>query len=327
MRRTLRLRIGRDTVRADLSSRGRILWSAEAGHAGPVDLVEVLTRLTAELPASRKPSRVSVELDPPLVQIRTLGDLPPVRDSALAALVANQAARFFRRNGTSLVTDAVWLSRRGAGPRVAEAAAIEEPWVDAIVSAARQAGFRLTAITVAGNTDGRRLDMLPANVRAARRRADLSSLRRLGLLLAAVWAGIACLLVVRLWVEGSRIERELDRITEPAAAVAAARREMNEAAAMVQAIQRSETERGALLTSLATIALALPDSCYLTSLVLDQGGNGTLTGAAREAIRVLAALERNGILAPRLEGPAVREVTAGKEWDRFTIRFGKRGTR
>ena len=59
--------------------------------------------------------------DRPPVQLRTLSDLPPVKPRALAALVAHQADRFFRKNGRPLATDAVWVVN-GAAP-VARAAA------------------------------------------------------------------------------------------------------------------------------------------------------------------------------------------------------------
>src|SRR6266511_6201537 len=54
--------------------------------------------------------RLRVTLERPPAQTRTLTDLPPVRDRDLASLVANQAGRFFRRNGTALVTDATWVT-------------------------------------------------------------------------------------------------------------------------------------------------------------------------------------------------------------------------
>ncbi len=47
-----------------------------------------------------------------------------------------------------------------------------------------------------------------------------------------------------------------------------------------------------------------------------------LSGAARQGAQVLARLERvAGVGTPAFEGPVVREVVAGREWERFTIVF------
>ena len=76
-----------------------------------------------------------------------------------------------------------------------------------------------------------------------------------------------------------------------------------------------------MLLRLAAITRALPDSSFLTSLTLDER-EGTITGLARQAAGVVAALEReSAIAAPRLTGPVVQEVNAGKELERFSLSF------
>src|SRR2546426_6102730 len=92
-----------------------------------------MARLAAEPPGACR--RLVVSLDRPPVQLRTLSALPPVKPQHLAALVAQQAGRFFRKNGQPLVTDAVWVGKGAA--RVARAAAVEERLVEAIVGGAR----------------------------------------------------------------------------------------------------------------------------------------------------------------------------------------------
>ena len=53
-------------------------------------------------------------------------------------------------------------------------------------------------------------------------------------------------------------------------------------------------------------------------------GSGILVGGARRATDVVARLDRLGTLAGvRLGGPVVREPIAGREWERFTILFGR----
>src|SRR2546430_16248595 len=73
----------------------------------------------------------------PPVQLRALSGLPPVKPWHLAALVAQQAGRFFRKNRQPLLTDAGWVGKGEA--RVAPAPAGEEPLVQAHVGRARAA--------------------------------------------------------------------------------------------------------------------------------------------------------------------------------------------
>ena len=157
----LRLRVGRETLRAEAVQRSTVIWSAESVYAGLTDLSDAIAFLAAEPP--RPCGRLVVALERPLVQLRTLTDLPPVKPEALAALVAHQAGRFFRKNGKPLATDAVWVGNGGV--RVARAAAVEEPVVEAIVAGARTAGLSVEGIAPAD--DAAPLLLLPTSERAA----------------------------------------------------------------------------------------------------------------------------------------------------------------
>ena len=99
--------------------RGSVTWAGEASYAELGELADAIARLAAEPPRACR--RVTVELERPPVQLRALHDLPPVKPRHLAALVAQQAGRFFRKNGQPLVTDAAWVGKGEA--RVARAAA------------------------------------------------------------------------------------------------------------------------------------------------------------------------------------------------------------
>ncbi|HEV8197336.1 MAG TPA: hypothetical protein VGP87_11885, partial [Gemmatimonadales bacterium] len=122
-------------LEARLQRGGSVLWSGQAEYHGRAELADAIARLVAE-PALVKPGRrLRVELVRPVVQLRTLADLPPVRVSHLRALVEQQAHRYFRKNGVPLVLDATWSERKR---RVTvHAAAVEEPVVNAIVEGAR----------------------------------------------------------------------------------------------------------------------------------------------------------------------------------------------
>ena len=317
MKAILRLRVGRDTLRAETLHRGTVTWSAEARYADLQELSDAIARLAAEPPRCCK--QVVVSLDHPPVQLRTLSDLPPVKPRALAALVAHQADRFFRKNGRPLATDAVWVVN-GAAP-VARAAAVEEPLVEAIVAGARAAGLSVNAITPADEPAP--LLLLPSSERAARWRAEQRLTRRLTLGAASVWLAAGALFAFRLSWERRAVQREFAALGGPLGAVFAARRELREAELTVRAVTRAEQTRGRGLALLGAVAAALPDSAVVTSLTWKADGSGVMSGLARRAADVVARLERSGALpGPHLDGPVVRETGGGREWERFTIVFG-----
>lgn len=317
----IRLRISRSLIRAEVAGHGQP-WIAEAAFETPGELSDAIARLAAEAPRNGKRVRMLVALDSPIVQLRSLADLPPVRRGDLAALIAAQANRYFRRNGSPLVTDAAW-EPSGNGVRVARAAAAEEPWLEAIAAGARAAGIALEAIAPAGAPD---LSLLPGGLREERRRVQRGAIRRWVAGVAGLWVALGTLYAMRLVVGLRGTRRELARLAQPAAAVIGARRELSEASALIETVTRASATRGTIAERLQRISSALPDSSFLTSLTLDTGGSGVLTGLAQRAADVVARLETRGAVAhPRLDGPVLRETAAGRDWERFTIIFGEEG--
>lgn len=324
MRPRLRLRIGAQVVQAELVRRGRVLWAAEASHAGPHDLAETIAQLVAEPGMPSHSTRIHVELAPPIVQLRTLEGLPPVRASALPVLVANQSARFFRRNGKPLVTDAAWVRTPKGGGRIARAAAVEEPWIEAVIQGARAAGLVLERL---GPPAPSRLVLFTEAERVRRRRMARSSIARLAVAAVVLWVAVGVLVAFRIHREQQRIEARLAALAAPMEAVLAARRELAAATRMIEAADAADRDRRAFAARLAAILNALPDSAYLGSLALDARGGGSLTGSARRSVEVIEDLERTAAVAgPELDGPAVREPRGGASWERFVIRFGVRST-
>src|SRR5947207_5840131 len=160
----LQLTIGERSARAEATQGDVTLWAGEAGYESPSDLAEVIARLAAA--PSQRCRRLRVTLEKPPAQTRTLTDLPPVRQRELRSLVANQAGRFFRRNGAALGTDATWIVNGGG--RITQAAAVEEPLVLAVMSGANQAGLVVESITAAGVSAA--LQLLPNTERVTRGR-------------------------------------------------------------------------------------------------------------------------------------------------------------
>ena len=314
----IRLTVSRALIHAEVSGPGEP-WAAEATFATPAELADAIARLAAEAPRNGKRVRMTVALEPPLVQLRNLADLPPVKPADLVTLVAAQANRFFRKNGAPLVTDAVWAGAKDA--RVVQAAAAEEPWLEAIAAGARAAGIALTGIAPVGAPD---LSLLPGGVKAERRRAERAIVRRWAVGAAALWALLGVLYVLRIGIGLQATSRELARLARPAATVSAARRELRDAGLLIATLNDASGGRASIAARLARISAALPDSAFLTSLTLDADGSGVMTGLARRAADVVARLQARGaVVGARLDGPVLRETSAGKDWERFTILFGR----
>jgi hypothetical protein len=315
----LHLVVGDATVHAEARRGNRAVWAGAAEYATYDDLEEVIARLAAA-PAERC-RRLRVILRCPPARARILSDLPPVRERELASLVANQAGRFFRRNGAPLVTDATWVPN-GTG-RVTQAAAAEEPLVLAILAGAAEAGLHVDSIAVDGMSPD--LQLLPTVERAARVRGQRRAVARLAIAVCAAWIVAAGLLGIRLVIERRAVDSQLSAAESPLAALRDVRHEMRLAEAMVVTLTAARRTRGEALATLARLNAAVPDSAVLTSYTWRSDRSGVLTGAGRRAADVLSAVDRSDAVSDaRLEGPTVREAIGGREWERFTISFGPR---
>jgi len=315
----LHLTVRDSIVRAEARRAAVPVWAGEASYDSPNDLAEVVARLAAA-PTDRC-RRLRVTLERPPAQTRTLTDLPPVRDRELALLVANQAGRFFRRNGAALVTDATWVTN-GVG-RVTHAAAVEEPLVLAIVAGAAEAGLLVESITAAGMSP--QLQLLPTAERAVRARARRRTIVRLAIGACAAWLVAGLLFGVRLVIERREVEAQLAAADAPLTALRDVRQEMRTAEAMILGLAEARRSRGQALATLARVNGAIPDSAVLTSYTWRSDGSGVVAGAGRRAADVLAGVERaHTVSNPRIEGAIVREALGGHDWERFTIVFGAR---
>lgn len=313
----LHLTVGDSRVRAEAKRADVVVWAGEASYESVADLTEVVARLAAA--PTERCRRLVVTLERPPAQTRTLKDLPPVRDRDLASLVANQAGRFFRRNGAALVTDATWVTT-GTG-RVTQAAAVEEPLVLAIVAGAVEAGLVVERITPASTSS--KLQLFPAAERAVRDRARRRAVLRLGVAALSAWLVAGGLYGTRLAIERRAVDTELAAAAAPLAALQEVRSEMHAAENMVQTLADARRSRGLALATLARLNGALPDSTVLTSYTWRVDGSGVVAGAGRRAADAVAAVERSrAVLSPRMEGAIVRETLAGHDWERFTIIFG-----
>jgi hypothetical protein len=142
--RTLGIGLSHDTVRAVVTECGRIVWANET----PVD-DEQLGAAVRDLVAEARRDHgargaVVVAVGPMRAQLRQLHGLPAVRDaSTLAAIVQQNAGRYFRQNGVPMITTPIAELSGDEG----WAGAIESTVVDAIADVGRE--LRLPSISIA----------------------------------------------------------------------------------------------------------------------------------------------------------------------------------
>ena len=320
MIRRLVCTVGTGRIRVELRRGALLQWAAEAEWDSPAALAEAVAELAgrAELPAWGRAVEFVLETD--LIQRRELPDLPPVRRSQLAALIALTPQRYFRRNGVPLVTDACWIG--GRATRKALAVAAELPIARALVQGAAEAGLTVVVLAPAVNA---RLSLLPPDERARRDVRRLRWTRRLAVAAGIAWLLLGGSILTRDALERRRIATRLDQARGPLAAVLAAEAGADSAARMVARLERESAREGEVVAILFRVAAALPDSAFLTHLRVDSAGVGLVAGAARRPAAVLAALEgRAGLTSPRFQGRTSRDVISGRPVERFAIGFGTR---
>ena len=318
MSERLIVHLTRTTLRLnDGTEAGRVLKYVDADG-----LADAIASLASPPNGYSGSTRLLVLVEPPLLQRRTLTDLPPVRDAALRELVAHGTARFFRQNGHALLSAATWATEGESAERVARVVAVEEIFADAIVSGAARGGFRLEDI-VAADDAAKPLSLLPV---AERQKRAARSWRRAAMLtggaaMLAVVLGCGWLIQVR--SERRRVGAELTRLKEPRSALAVRRLAMDSALVAVLAVQSSDGQRNVLVSQLYAAVRALPDSSYLTSLTLDRIGTGTVEGRAMQAGEMETRFNAVRAFAPvRLSGSGARNSIAGHVWEQFTLGLG-----
>lgn len=317
---TIELRVGAGRLAVEARRGGKTSWRAETDHSGSVDLADALAGLAAELPSRLRTWPVDVRLEPPLVQLRTLEGIPPVRQTALRPLVAQQVDRYFRRAGQPLVLDARWIGTKRQARRRVRAAAAEEALVMAVISGIESAGLRLAGVGVAGSAEEARLDLLPPAERLRRAHRHRATTLHLALTTAVLWIAVITATLFNLYRERGVLARERAALARPLAALRKAQEEVEAARDMLAAIQSMSAAQAGFSVRIAAVARALPDSAFLTSLTLEEAGGGSVTGVARRSAQVVAALEADSSIGrARMDGPTVREVVQGRDWERFVI--------
>ncbi len=320
----LHLQVEPTRLLAELRLGRKAAWRGECSLDTGDELPEVLDDLLQRAELRGRIRSLSVRLAPPIVQLRTLMDLPPVRSRPLENLVRTQAGRFFRRNGAPLVTAARWASGR-RGKRPAFAAAIEEPWLAQLGEVAARHG--ITEILVSPEARPGLELRLPAwdETRRARER---SQLRRAVLLAAIAWLGVLAVDTTRLVRERSQLDASIATLGPGSSAVSDVARQADAISALVGTIQEADTRRHQSARDVAALVAALPEGAYLTRLEWSADGGGRLTGASPSAAAVAAAIEGTGLVDSVHTAPAGERIaTPVGERETFSIDFRRSGRR
>lgn len=144
-RARLGLGIGSERVSAVLVERGRIVWSTVRERTAFEPLEATLTRLLGAVPRRRWARRPAVvaAVGPTASQLKRIVGLPHLTEpAAVAALVRENVARFFLKDGVPLLTAGVRLVE----PGIAWAAAVEAPLVASLERACRATGLVLGGV-------------------------------------------------------------------------------------------------------------------------------------------------------------------------------------
>jgi len=320
--------VRRSVLEAELLVGRQVVAQGTAEWQTLDDLAERIARLPSEIAGVDQARKVTIEIARPLLQRRTLSDLPPLRRSALRSLVRHQSSRFFRASGGALVTDVCCRRAARRGPVEVVGVAADEAMVAAMVGAVESTGTAVYQVRPHREEDLPGTDLLPPASRARRHAARRRHWQR-GVAISAALIGVVittrAVAVVR---EQRSVAAAVDSLRAPLEALGRLRREMARTEAMLNAIDGSVRNRGVITHRLLRMVQALPDSAALTTIHLDMHGEGRVTGLARRPLDVVADLERGQAAAnPRLEGGTIREEVQGRAWERFTIGFGSRSGR
>lgn len=266
----------------------------------------------------RHPRQVVVELHVPLVQIRTLRDLPGVGARDLRELVRRNASRYFRAVEGELSTGAMWVHGRSEST-LAVAAQAPSLLLEGIESTFIERGFRDVRF-VPIDRDGRSGPEL--RTPAGRKRHARRRLRQGALMLLVAFSG---------WIVGPvayvydlvgdhrRTGIELEALSEPLARIEALERDMAQFAPLARAASRQGAEAAWVMPSLARVVDALPDDVHLHRLSMRRSGEILLECHSSDAAESVRRIESRWPGNARMRSTPTPDATTDTAGEFFTL--------
>jgi hypothetical protein len=261
---------------------------------------------------------VEVLLRPPLVQVRTLRAVPPVRGRHLAALVGNQLTRFFRPVKGPTVVSAEWVTSDDEA--FVRAALAPLDLLERIESAVERSGRRSHGfIPLGGTGSGPRL-VTPRARATARRRAALS-IGAAATLAAGGWLAAVGAYLLDLNADARAIAGDLAALDEPLRRIDALTEQLTAYAPVAAAVSHRSADASWLLGALGRVATALPPDTYLHAFSAERDGAAILDADGPDPLRVVSLLDAAWPGRVRLEGVPRPGAVAedGSTSQRFTV--------
>lgn len=279
-----------------------------------------LTALLRAIGAQSRERRCVIQVHEPWCQQRVLGDLPRVSRRAALRIVQLDAGRQFRGR-EPVVVDGSWRSGPD-GERAFVAVAVPERLLQQLGNVCAAAGWSLQRAEPAEGAHGLRWVPMLRQQQQARR------WRRIGV---AAWLGAACVLLGSAWVTYTRLDTRRAALAARARVLApqvarleSVERERDRLQAEVRALEGSaRTDR--VLARAAHLLAALPDSAYLSRVLVRDTGAAELSGGAYRVSAVAAAATRTRLPVMPASLSGVGPDPHRRGWTAFTLRTERDG--
>jgi hypothetical protein len=275
----------------------------EGTAAGALDAVgRAVASLFQELGGGGS-ARVELRILPPLAQMRTLRDLPPVRGRDLVRLVREQRERFFRDMPADSTAAARW-DRAEDGEPVTAAALVDSRLLEVLETAVERAGARIDRIlaTKTGTDDGLAL-ATPSSMKARNRRCR-RRVAAMATLMLGGWSVPVTVYVADLARDNRALRTQLSRVDTTLALIDSLDRRVAAFTPIAEAFRRQSPRSAWAAGTLAEVAQGLPPSLHLHSLIAVPGGTVTLRAHSSDDVDATGALDARWPGRTSIEGDA-----------------------
>ncbi len=305
-------------LRATARRRGTLCWELMVEREAGESIASAIGALLARVPRPRWPlptPAVVVRVGAECVQVKRLRGLPDTQDARLLSAVLREgASRFFVGEPAALLTSDVRLREDGT----VWAAAFRRALVAEIADRVRADGYAVVSV----------VPMTDLELRAPLAAPNASSVSRARAAL-ALSAAVVALLGGALAPALVASRQATIARTELASFDAPTRRALTELASLdavtsaLEAYGATAARRQSAIAFLSRLTVALPSETALLMIRLDSLG-GTLVAVGPRASTLVSRLDSMpAVSAPEIVGPVTREVVAGRELERATVRFAR----
>lgn len=293
----------------------RIEWTVDepAYH----DASELATQLVECVDVVRAEGArlVDARVHPPAAQLRTLRDLPPLRDTDLEDLLHQQSGRFFREAGGRPLIGAV--RRHGANGSTVRAAMIDLSLAEAIEHAVVDSGLTLRRLEVVDDAEALHVPLFTSDLRGRLRRRRRLGRSMMVTLAALGWCVPAATYMADLLADGRVVSSRLEELEGPLMRMHEVEARLASFAPVAEAFRRQAPESAWLLRQVVGLTLAVPSGAHLHRLAAHRQEGLTVEAHGTSGLDVVEALAEWWPGRVRLREPPTPDGERGLEL--FTI--------